>query len=146
MSRGQNKLIGEFNPAILNLPINSFCHLDTALVLTSGDFHSIFTPPPSCLTPSLVALFQNSHMAPSLPYVHIHLPPSYQEDICDHQNVSVKLPCVCVCLLSGDLFIFSARVSSFFSYFCVIIITVIYMLNVTVSVNLFFYSFSQQHT
>jgi len=30
-----------------------------------------------------------------------------EKDICDHQNISVKLPRVCVCLLSGDLFIFS---------------------------------------
>ena len=39
--------------------------------------------------------------------------------ICDRRNVSAKLPCVNVCLSSGDLFIFSVRVSSFFSYFCV---------------------------
>ena len=30
----------------------------------------------------------------------------------------VKLPCVCVCLLSGDLFNFSVRISSFFPIFC----------------------------
>ena len=42
------------------------------------------------------------HMvAPSLPCVYIHL-----EDICDCQNVSVKLLCVYVCPSSGDLFIF----------------------------------------
>ena len=37
--------------------------------------------------------------------------------MCDCQNVSIKLPFVCVCLSPGDLFIFSVRVSSFFSYF-----------------------------
>ena len=37
----------------------SYRSLDTALVLTSDDVHSIF-PPPSCLTPPLVALLQNS--------------------------------------------------------------------------------------
>jgi hypothetical protein len=41
-----------------------------------------------------------------------------EPDICDHQNISVKLPCVCVCLLSGNLLISSVRVSSYFSYFC----------------------------
>ena len=35
--------------AILNSPINSFYPLDTALVLISDDFYSIFPPPfPSC--------------------------------------------------------------------------------------------------
>ena len=45
--------------AILNLPINSFCPLDTVLALTSDDFHLIFSPflPPSCLASPLVALF-----------------------------------------------------------------------------------------
>ena len=40
-----------------------------------------------------------------------------EKDICDCQNFSVKLPCVCMCLLSGDLFIFWVRDSSFFSCF-----------------------------
>jgi len=42
-----------------------------------------------------------------------------ERDICDCWNVSVKLLCVYVYLSSEDLFIFSVRVSSFFSYFCV---------------------------
>ena len=41
-----------------------------------------------------------------------------EKDIYDCRNLSVKLPCVYVCLSSRDLFIFSARVVSFFSYFC----------------------------
>jgi len=41
-----------------------------------------------------------------------------ENDICDCQNVSVKLTCVYMCLSFGDLFIFSIIVSSFFSYFC----------------------------
>ena len=70
--------------AILNLPINSFCSLDTVLVLTSDDFHSIFLPslhssPLSCLAIPLVALFKISHMMPSLPCVHIHLLSSDRE-------------------------------------------------------------------
>ena len=44
-----------------------------------------------------------------------------EKDICDSLNVSVKLPCVYMCLSSKDLFIyfFSIRVSTYFSYFCV---------------------------
>ena len=60
--------------AILTLHINSFCCLDTALVLASDDFHSIFPPllPPPCLVSPLVALFQNAHVVPSLLCIHIH--------------------------------------------------------------------------
>ena len=43
-----------------------------------------------------------------------------EKDICYGQNVSVKLLCVCVCLLSGDLLIFLVEVPSFFFYFFVI--------------------------
>ena len=38
-------------------------------------------------------------------YIHSLL---IEKDICDCRNVSVKLPCVYLCLSSGDLFIFSA--------------------------------------
>ena len=41
-----------------------------------------------------------------------------EKDICDCRNVSVKLPCVYVCLSSWDLFIISVRVSSLYSNFC----------------------------
>ena len=44
-----------------------------------------------------------------------------ENDICDHRNVSVKLPCVYMCLSSGNLFNFPVRVSSFFSYFYIVI-------------------------
>ena len=40
-----------------------------------------------------------------------------EKDICDHKNVSVKLPCVYVCLSCGDHSMFLVRVS--FSYFWV---------------------------
>ena len=48
--------------AILHLPINLFCPLDTALVLTSDNFHSISPPllPSSCLALIQVALICNS--------------------------------------------------------------------------------------
>jgi hypothetical protein len=40
-----------------------------------------------------------------------------EKDICVCQNILVKLLCVYVRLSSGDLFIFSARISSSFSLF-----------------------------
>ena len=40
-----------------------------------------------------------------------------EKDFGDCRNVSINLPCVCVCLLSGNIFIFSVRDSSSFSYF-----------------------------
>ena len=43
-----------------------------------------------------------------------------EKDICDRRKISAKLLCVCICLSSGDLFIFSIRVSSFYSYFFVL--------------------------
>ena len=63
------------------MPMNSFCPLDRYLVLTSDDFHYIFSPspPPSCLTFPLVALFQNSHVVPSLLCIYIHLLSSDQK-------------------------------------------------------------------
>ena len=44
-----------------------------------------------------------------------------EKDICDCQNISIKLPCVYLCLSSGELFIFSVRFP-LYSYFCVIIL------------------------
>ena len=34
-----------------------------------------------------------------------------EKDICDCRNVSIKFPCVYMCLSSGDLFISSIRVT-----------------------------------
>jgi len=42
-----------------------------------------------------------------------------EKDICDCQNVSVKLSCVYMCFLFEDLLNCSVRVSCFFSYICV---------------------------
>ena len=42
---------------------------------------------------------------PSLLCVHIHVLFLIKKDICDRQNISIKLLCVCVCLTPGDLFI-----------------------------------------
>ena len=49
-----------------------------------------------------------------------------KKDISDHQNVLFKLLCVYVCLSSRGFFIFSVRVFSFFTYFCVIRTLVLY--------------------
>ena len=69
--------------------------------------------------------FSNSHVVPSLhvfTYIYSLL---IEKDICDCRNVSIKLSCVCVSLLPEN-FIFSVRVSSFFSYF------LCYVLNLSV--------------
>ena len=110
------------SPAAILNSINLFYLLETALVLTLDNFHSIFPPflPSSCPALTLVALIQNCHMASSLLCVHIHLLFSDWERHLWLSKVSVKLPCVYVCLSSGDPFIFSVKISSFFFYFCVI--------------------------
>ena len=44
-----------------------------------------------------------------------------KNDLCESQNLSIKIPCALLaklCLSSGDLFIFSVRVSPFYSYVC----------------------------
>jgi hypothetical protein len=48
-----------------------------------------------------------------------------EKDICDRQSVSVKLPCVYVCLSSKYLFILLIRVSLFlcYPYFSIVLST-----------------------
>ena len=41
--------------------------------------------------------------------LHIHYSLLIEKDIWDHRNISVKLPYVCVCLSSEDLFIFFSK-------------------------------------
>ena len=87
--------------AILNSPINSFCPLDTALVLTSNDFHSIF-PPSLPLFPFPVSHPFWWHSSESITRHGLYHVFTYiyslliEKDICDCQNVSVKLSCLCV--------------------------------------------------
>ena len=63
------------------------------------------------------------HFSKTLMWHHLYRVFTYiyslliKKEICDRQNLSVKLPCVCVCLLFGDLLIFSVWVFSLFSYF-----------------------------
>ena len=93
---------------ILNF-INLLCPLDTALVLTSDDFHSIFPPsppllPPSRLVPPLVVLFRTltwRRLYHVFTYIYSLLIEKY---ICDCQNISIKLPCVCFVLNSLHFF------------------------------------------
>ena len=93
------------------------------MVLIPDDFHSIFPPSPpllplSSLASTLVALLRNytrRRLYHVFTYIYSIL---IEKDICDRRNISVKLPCVCVCLIPRALH-FSARVSAFFSCFCV---------------------------
>ena len=85
-------------------------------VKTSDDFHSIsFLPPLPVLYP-LWWKFYKTLMC--LYHVFTYIYSLLKEkEVCDHRNVTIKLPCVCVCLSPRDIFIFSVIVSSFFSYF-----------------------------
>jgi len=71
---------------------------------------------------SLTDIFRQSRLYCVFTYTYSLL---NERDICDCWNILVKLPCVYVCLSSGDLFILSVRVSSFFSYFWLIRISLL---------------------
>ena len=43
-----------------------------------------------------------------------------EEDICDCRNISNKFPCVCVCLSSGNLFIFCKSFPFLFHFFYIV--------------------------
>ena len=91
--------------------------IDTALVLSSDDFHSNF--PLSCLVHILVEVFQNCYVAPYLPRVGIHWPSSNQER---HLWSSVKMFQssfrVFMYAFHPEISIFSLRISSFFPILC----------------------------
>ena len=57
--------------AILNLPINSFCPLDTTMVLTLYDYHSIFPPAPPLL-PLPVSQPPWWHFSETLMWCHLY--------------------------------------------------------------------------
>ena len=63
------------------------------------------------------------------------------KDICDCRNVTHKLRCFYVCHSSEDLVIFSSRISSSFSYFCVIRTSVIFHSTGLYILKLLSYSF-----
>ena len=85
----------------------------------------------------------NSFVITSLPCIHIHLL-FWLRKICDHWNVSMKLPYVCVSLSSGDLSLhFLVRVSFSNPIFVYIYIYIyIYFpspaINIDTSVNVVF--------
>ena len=104
---------------ILN-SINSFFPLDTALVLTSDHFLSIFPPllPSSCSFPCWVLL-------ENVMWHHLYFVSTYiyslliGQDLCENQNVSIKFLwtlLVYLCLTSRDLFIFFIPVLSVLSF------------------------------
>ena len=93
--------------AILHSPINSFCSLGTALVLTSDNLLS-FSPPSPLLVPHspwwlLPETVMWRHLYCVFTYIYSLL---IEKDIYNCRNVSVKLPCVYLCLSFGDLFFF----------------------------------------
>jgi hypothetical protein len=69
-----------------------YIYLFIYIYKTPDDFYPIFPPFffPFCLAPTLVALFQNHYVVPSLPCVHICLLSSIKEDI------SEASLCLCV--------------------------------------------------
>jgi hypothetical protein len=60
------------------------------------------------------------HTVKTAPRVFTYTYLLIEKDICDRLTISIKLPSVSVCLLFGDLFIFSIRVLLYFSIFCVV--------------------------
>jgi hypothetical protein len=116
----------------MNSPINSFHSLDTALVLTSNIFHLIFssilyTPPFFVFLPwwLLLETVTWCHHYSVFTYIYSLV---IEKDLCEYRNISVKFLCallVYLCLSSRDLFIFSVRVSPFYSYLCVICTSVL---------------------
>ena len=80
---------------VFNLPINSFCPLDIALVLTSDDIHWIFPPSPplllSCGSFSSGSYSKISSGAIFTPRSQI-LSRLIDKDLSESQNSSVKFP------------------------------------------------------
>ena len=86
---------------ILNSPINLFCCLETALVLTSDDFFSIFPPTPLPVSHPPWWHLSETVMWHCLYHVFTYIYSLLiEKDICDCQNISVKLLCICECLSS----------------------------------------------
>ena len=111
VSREQDELIGKFTLS-WNVPINSSC----PGIIPSDNFHLIF--PPFLLL--LVSQPPRWHFSKTLTWCRYYCVFTYiyslliEKGICDHQNMSLKLLCVCVWLSSRDLFTLS------FPIFCVI--------------------------
>ena len=91
---------------ILNWPINLFCPLETALVLTSDNFHLIF--PPLLPLPVLHPLWWHSSESFTCLYSVFTYNYSFliKKDFYDRRDSSIRFSGICVCISSGDLFIF----------------------------------------
>ena len=89
------------------------CPLDTAMVLTSDNFHLIFPPSPPLLSPSSFAMPMVAFFSKTLLCCHLYLVFTYiysiliEKETCDRWNISNKFLSVFVCLSSGELFIVS---------------------------------------
>jgi hypothetical protein len=110
------------------------------------------TPSPSCLAPTLMTIFQNAHIMLSLLCLHIHF------ISCDWE----RHLCVCMCLSSGDLFIFFGKIFLFlfllfvlfiFQYFpfhvvsfCIISLSSILSIVQPISIKYSYYVYPTGHT
>jgi hypothetical protein len=101
--------------AILNLIINLLCPLDTALMISI--LFSLHLLHSSSLPVSHPAWW---YFSKTVTWCHLYLVFTYiyslliEKDICNHQSISVKLPCV---LFIRRFLHFLVRASSFFSIF-----------------------------
>ena len=106
--------------AILNSPINLFCPLDTVLVLTPHDVHSIFPTTP----PSLIVLYPLWwYFYKTLTWCCLYCVLTYTYSLLSEKDIviikmfqlSFRVFVSAFCLDISSFF--SVRVSSFFSYF-----------------------------
>ena len=103
---GGEGMEGKLNGNYLKL----FCPIDTALVLASDNFHSIFSPSPPLLPSS--CFFPSWLLLETITWCHLYCVFTYnyslliEGDLCECWNISVKFLCVYLCLSSGDLFTF----------------------------------------
>ena len=111
--------------ATSNSPINSLCPLETALVLTSDNFHSILplSPPrfPSSCSFPCGSYSKLSRGAMFTVCSQTFIYSLIEKDLCECRYITVKFPCVYLYLSSGNFIIFPVRVSPFCPYFCVIL-------------------------
>ena len=103
--------------AILNLPTNSFCPLDTALALTLDNLFLNFPPSITLATPWWH--LSKTLVTPSLLCVHIHFSLLVEKDGCVHRNISILLPCVFMCLSTRISSIFGKSFFLSFPLFCI---------------------------
>ena len=101
---------------------------DTSLVLTSDNFHLIFPPPFLSRNPwwYFLKTLTWCRLYRVFTYIYSLL---IKKDNCDHQNISVKFPCVTIVQRSLH---FSVRILTFFSYLGIFIIRYLQFLKLNV--------------